>query len=274
MNPITSTPYRIMSRVGRTFIVMTVAYLGVIASASADALSSAIDTSVANTRQEAKLQQRIEQLDDETQAMLEEYQRLSRELDVSRVYHDQLERLVASQETEVVAIEEQMADLELTQREIVPLMLRMVDALADSLQADLPFLTQERHRRLEQLRALMDRADVTIGEKYRRVLDAYQIEMEYGRTIEAYRGDLGEGNGTRTVDLLRIGRVGLYYQTLDRAEVGHWNADTRVWEALPPAYRLPIRNGLRIARNQAAPALLRLPIHTPVAAQAAMRGQP
>ena len=274
MNTMTNTLFQFVSRLGRHCLVVGAVYIGAMSITPADTLSSAIDTSIANNRQEAKLQNRIEQLDDETQAMLEEYQRLSRELEVSRIYHDQLERLVASQVEDKAAIQEQMADLELTQREIVPLMLRMVDALADSLQADLPFLTRDRQLRLEQLRALMDRADVNIGEKYRRVLDALQIEMEYGRTIEAYRGDLGQGEDRRTVDMLRVGRVGLYYQTLDRQEVGQWNADTRSWEALPPHYRLPIRNGLRIARNQAAPELLRLPIHAPVAAQAVMPVQP
>ena len=267
-------PFRFADQCGPWLLVLAVVCLGNVSVASADVLSSAIDTSIANNRQEAKVQHRIEQLDDETQAMLEEYQRLSRELDVSKVYHDQLERLVAAQATEKVVIQQQMADLELTQREIVPLMLRMVDALAESLTVDLPFLMQERQQRLDQLRALMDRADVSVGEKYRRVLDAYRIEMEYGRTIEAYRGELGEGKEQRTVDMLRVGRVGLYYQTLDRQEVGHWNADDRTWEMLPADYRLPIRNGLRIARNQAAPDLLRLPVHAPVSAQAAKTVQP
>jgi hypothetical protein len=109
----------------------------------------------------------------------------------------------------------------------------------------------------------MDRADVTIGEKYRRMLEAYQIEMDYSRTIEASRGELQTGGGTRTVDFLRIGRIGLYYLTLDRREVGHWNPANDAWEVLPSRYKLPIRNGLRIARKQTAPDLLRLPVPAP-----------
>jgi hypothetical protein len=234
-----------------------------LAEAATDPLDRALDTSKANTRQEAKTQQHIDRLDDETKAMLEEYQRLSRELDVLKVYDDQLERLVASQEEEKASIRQQMQDLELTQREIVPLMLRMLTWLEAFVDADTPFLPDERNLRITQLEALMDRADVSVGEKYRRVLEAYQIEMDYSRTIEANRGELASSDRMRTVDFLRIGRVGLYYLTLDRTEVGFWNPATSQWEVLPKRYNQPIRNGLRIARKQAAPDLLRLPVGAP-----------
>lgn len=231
--------------------------------AAQDALQRSIDASMANTRDEARSQGRIDKLDDETKAMLEEYQRLSRELDVLKVYDDQLERLVASQEEEKASIQRQMQDLELTQREIVPLMLRMVTRLDEFLAVDAPFLPEERRQRVAQLKAMLDRADVSVGEKYRRVLEAYQIEMEYGRTIEASRGELSGDGVTRTVDFLRVGRVGLYYMSLDRDEVGFWNPQTSAWEVLPEHYNLAIRNGLRIARKQAAPDLLRLPVAAP-----------
>ncbi|MEN8168215.1 MAG: DUF3450 domain-containing protein [Pseudomonadota bacterium] len=231
--------------------------------AAKDPLSRSIDASIDNTRQEARVQQRIEKLDDETKTMLEEYQRLSRELDVLTVYDDQLQRLVESQEAEKTSIQKQMRDLDMTQREIVPLMLRMLEWLDEFVRIDQPFLPEERQLRIGQLKGLMDRADVSIGEKYRRVLEAYQIEMDYSRTIEASRGELGTEDKTRTVDFLRIGRVGLYYLTLDRSEVGHWNPASGRWETLPTRYNLPIRNGLRIARKQAAPDLLRLPVTAP-----------
>jgi len=231
--------------------------------AATDPLERALDTSKTNTRQEARTQQRIDTLDDETKQMLEEYQRLSRELDVLQVYDDQLERLVTSQEAEKTSIRQQMQGLEMTQREIVPLMLRMLGWLEAFVDADIPFLPEERSLRIQQLKTLMDRADVSVGEKYRRVLEAYQIEMEYSRTIEAGRGELAGAEQTRTVDFLRIGRVGLYYLTLDRAEVGFWNPETGRWEVLPERYNQPIRDGLRIARKQAAPDLLRLPVSAP-----------
>jgi len=246
----------------RCWLGMTIIMLAMLFSTTVgaveDPLKASITTSTHNNMQEVKTQTRIEGLNDKTRIMLEEYQQLSRELEVLTTYNTQLQRLVNSQKEEKQSIQEQMNNLEATQREIIPLMLRMVNSLQEFVAMDHPFLPEERQLRVTQIQALMDRADVSIGEKYRRVLEAYQIEMEYGRTIEAYRGEL-EADSTRTVDFLRIGRVGLYYQTLDHQEVGQWDTAAGGWQKLTDDYNLSIRKGLRIARKQSAPDLLYLP---------------
>jgi len=228
-----------------------------------DPLKTSIHTSIKSNQQEAKTQTRIEGLSDKTRVMLEQYQQLSRELEVLSTYNNQLQRLVDSQEEEKEAIQGQMNGLEGTQREIIPLMLDMVASLQQFVAMDHPFLPDERQQRVIQIQALMDRADVSLGEKYRRVLEAYQVEMEYGRTIEAYRDELKSGANTRTLDFLRIGRVGLYYQTLDGKEIGQWDTAAGGWQKLPDQYSPSIRKGLKIARKQAAPDLLYLPTPKP-----------
>ena len=233
------------------------------AQASGDALSRALDISAETNEAEAKSQQRIDTLSDQSRAMLEEYRQLSRELDALSVYNNQLERLVASQDEEARSIETQMAGIDVTRRDIVPLTLQMVAWLTAFVEHDMPFLPEERQMRVTQLSELMDRADISIGEKFRQVLDAYQIELQYSRTIEAYRGQLNRDGQLRTVDFLRVGRVGLYYLTLDRRECGHWDAVEQTWRPLPSRYALAIRDGLRIADKQAAPALLQLPVAAP-----------
>jgi hypothetical protein len=110
---------------------------------------------------------------------------------------------------------------------------------------------------------MMPRSDVTNSEKFRQIMEAYQIENEYGRTIEAYRGVLPRGDGEVTVDFLRVGRVALVYQTLDESEAGVWRQDARDWELLDSSHRTAIREGLRIARKQIPPDLIRLPVATP-----------
>ncbi|HER19893.1 MAG TPA: DUF3450 domain-containing protein, partial [Chromatiales bacterium] len=110
---------------------------------------------------------------------------------------------------------------------------------------------------------MMDRADVTISEKYRRLLESYQIEYDYGRNIEAYSGELEEGGETRTVDFLRIGRLALLYQTLDGQETGVWHPSERRWEKLGDEYRASVSEGIRMARKQVAPDLIRIPLSAP-----------
>lgn len=212
-------------------------------------------------------QQTIDKLADDTQRMLDDYQLTLRETDSLRAYNDYLQKMVAAQETEIASIDRQLNEIETTNRGVVPLMARMIDSLDQFIQLDAPFLPGERKERLAQLRDLMDRADITVSEKYRRVMEAYQIETDYGRTIEAYRDTLKTNGGDRSVDFLRIGRVTLIYQTLDGKEAGIWNQKEGNWNLLPDDYRRSVTQGLRIARKQAAPDLLRLPIPAPEAAQ-------
>lgn len=230
---------------------------------AADALDQSLQLSEENNRQEQRTQQRIDSLSEQTRAMLEEYQLLSREYDALKVYNDQLERIIQSQEEEKSSLRIQLEEIELTQQEIVPLLLRMIDRLETFLATDTPFLTGEREQRVVLLRKLLDRADVSVTEKYRRVIEAYQVELNYGRTIEAYRDELEVDGTLRTVDMLRVGRVGLYYQSLDGRHSGYWDQFDRTWRPLDGSARLAIRQGLRVARQQVAPELLRVQIPAP-----------
>jgi hypothetical protein len=105
-----------------------------------------------------------------------------------------------------------------------------------------------------------------VAEKFRKVMEAFQIENDYGRTIEAYEETLTLGDqGERLVDVLRVGRIGLYYQTPDGQVTGMWDQDAGQWVVLGNEYRNPIREGLRIAKKQVAPELLLLPVPGPEA---------
>jgi hypothetical protein len=230
------------------------------AAASADALQQSISLGGKNNRQEQLTQQRIDQLSEQTRAMLDEYHVLNRELEALNVYNDQLQRLTVSQQEEKALIHQQMEDIELTQQEIVPLMLRMIERLNDFVVNDTPFLGKERLQRVSLLRELMDRSDVSVAEKYRRVLEAYQVELDYGRTLETYRDELEVDGNLRTVEFLRVGRVGFYYQTLDGHQAAYWDAQGQTWVTVKATQRLAIRRALRVASQQAAPELLELPV--------------
>jgi len=205
-------------------------------------------------------QQRIDEISDETETLFTRFSNTLRQIDSIRVYNRQMRELIASQEAELAMLGGQLDQVEVVGRSVTPLMLRMIDALDALVQIDLPFLLDERTERVAELRELMIRSDVTSAEKYRRIMEAYQIENEYGRTIEAYRSMLKRGDREVKVDFLRFGRIALVYQTLDGKEAGVWDRQTKSWVPLDASYRTAIRQGLRIARKQAAPDMIRLPL--------------
>lgn len=252
------------SRTRRLAALATLASLAVMASPQAEAQERLLDATLAEQKarveEAARSQTRVVQLADETSELLGEYRVTVQRLDRVRVYNDNLDELLLDQEREQQDIELQLVSFQEVQQEIVPLMLEMIDDLARFIELDTPFQLQERRDRVELLRDLMGRSDVTVSEKYRQVMGAYQIEADFSRSTEAYEGRLGD----RRVDFLRVGRVLLAYQTPDRAETGFWNRTTGEWE-VANEYRNDVVEGLRIARKQAAPNLLRLPLPAPAA---------
>lgn len=211
---------------------------------------------------------RTDALADETEVLLEEYLTLNREHDALRDYNDQVERLVRGQEAELDALARQFADIELTRQGILPLLARMVQVLSEFVTLDLPFLEDERSARVANLDTLLGRADVSLPEKYRRIMEAYQVEVEYGRTIEAYRAPLPAPGDGRTVELLRIGRTALYYLSLDGREAGRFDPGQRGWVVLEARDRETVARGLRVARKELPPELLQLPVAAPVRVKA------
>lgn len=230
---------------------------------SADNLTPSIDLQVQSDKATAESQKKIDKLADETSGLAAEYRAVLRQIDSITRYNQQLEKLVTSQTGEIDSLKSQSQSLDITQRDILPLILRMLDTLEKFVALDIPFLPDERQQRLASLRSLMDRADVSISEKYRRVMESYQIETEYGRTLESYQGTLNNTDNPRTVEFLRIGRVALLYMTLNGSEVGHWNQLTKQFEPLGKRYRQSVAQGIRIAQKQAAPELLTVPVLSP-----------
>jgi len=235
---------------------------GAFAQTGTQTVTSTVNEQVATEKAAAASQTRVNQLDDDTQRLLNEFRSAVRETESLRRYNEQLAQQIKSQEDEMVSIQEQIAEIERTNREIYPLMQRMVETLEQFVALDVPFLPEERAKRVATLKEMMNRADVTTSEKYRRLLEAYAVEMEYGRTIEAYQGKVGEGDDARTVDFLRVGRIALAYQTLDGSETGYWDAGQKAWVE-DNGYDDAVTKGLKIARKQVAPDLVVVPVPAP-----------
>jgi hypothetical protein len=232
----------------------------------ANPLSQAIKTETATVSASIKSQQKINRVSDKTQQMLNRYRAALHQTKSLKTYNRYLQDMLQSQQQEMQSLQEQLENIDTTQQEIVPLILRMLQSLEQFVALDMPFLPEERQQRIQRLKVMVQRADVTNAEKYRRILEAFQIENDYGKTIEAYRGDLKINGKTRSVDYLRLGRVALYYQLLDGSETGFWNKEQKQWQQVND-YRSAVKKGLRIARKQMAPDLLTLPIPAAEAAR-------
>ena len=239
-------------------VLGTMAMLLVLPGAYAQVLESSVNTETGINKAASTSQKRVTRLAQQTADLLAEYRAVVRETESLKIYNDNLEKVVMDQREEVVSINQQLSGLEATNRGIVPLMLEMIDTLGKIIENDMPFRLEERRARVVRLRDMMDQADVTASEKYRRVMEAYQGEMEFGRTTEAYAEALPTTG--QTVEFLRIGRTLLIYQSSDQVTTGWFNPTTRKYEDLPDRYRLEVKEGLAIARNEKAPNLVMLPV--------------
>lgn len=219
------------------------------------------------TAAERQAQAEVNALADETQEAVSEYRVRLQELDRVRRYNNNLQRTIDDQEREKASLTRQINEFGDLEQGIVPLLLDMVEDLDRFISLDVPFLMDMRRDTLTDLRDLMDRSDVSITEKYRRVMGAYQTEAAVGRNMESYPGELDIGGVNRKVDFLRVGRVLLAYQTPDREETGYWDTRAREWRSLEDSYRSPITTGIRMARRLTPPDILTLPIASPEGGQ-------
>ncbi len=205
-------------------------------------------------------QKKIDVISDSMLTRLQKFKALNKEIDGLTIYNAQLNKQLDNQQQELETIADSMTQVSVIERQITPLMLRMIAGLTQFISLDVPFLTQERQSRLAKLNVMMDRADITSSEKFRRVLEAYQIEVDYGRTIEAYTSLLTVNGKEREVDFLRIGRLDLIYMTRDGKKAGIWDKQKGSFIDLPDRNLSQISKGLRIARKQLAPDMITLPV--------------
>ncbi|NNE42576.1 MAG: DUF3450 domain-containing protein [Gemmatimonadetes bacterium] len=231
------------------------------------AVVSAADVIAVVTAAESKTQlaqasqKRIDNVVEETQSLESQYKQVTKELDGLTVYNEYIQRQIDNQATELSDLRASIERVSSIERQIMPLMIRMLDGLEQFVALDVPFLKDERTTRVATLRGLMDRADISVAEKFRTLTEAFEIENDFGRTIETYKDTLTLDGATLEVDVLRIGRIGLYYQTSDASRTGMWDTGSGAWKPLSGAEsRNQVRQGLRIARKQVAPDLLLLPV--------------
>ena len=206
-------------------------------------------------------QKKVSTLNDDTRALVDEYHSHLKLVEGLKQYNTMLSQQLNNQEDEIGILKKSIGDVAIVERQILPLMQSMIEGLEHFIALDTPFLIEERRKRTEKLRELLARSDVTVAEKTRRVLEAYQIENDFGRTIETYKDKVNLGSGSFDADFLRIGRVALMYRIVGNGDVGHWDADSGSWAGLDRTpYKRYIEQGLKVANQEIAPELISIPV--------------
>ena len=224
-------------------------------------VKNTIGVSTASIEKSGLTQEQIVKLDEQTRILLAEYQSTSKEYDSLKLYNDQVQKIINSQIDEIESILIKIDELDQTNQRIVPFMLRMIDGLENFIQLDLPFLLDERRDRLNNLKVTMDRGDISTSEKFRLIIEAYKTELEYGRTIEAYRDNILIDDVETSADFLRIGRIALTYLTVDGSKGGYWDTNSQSWKKASSSIKRSTADALKVASKQAPPALIKIPVY-------------
>jgi len=231
---------------------------------SNSAYSATVDDGLSTTSKTNKAgkqsQRKIDKLSRETQDLLNQYKKLLHNTEYQDAYSDQLKQLKEEQELQLEALEQQLNDIKITQQRIMPLMHGMADTLQEFILLDLPFNQEQRLSSVTALKQQLKSATLSTPAKFRAVWEAYQIENDYGRTIDSWRGPVKIDGEEFSVEFLRVGRIALFYQTLDGEQNAYWDTQTRKWQPLSEDYSNAIKRGVRVASNQLAPQLLELPL--------------
>jgi hypothetical protein len=222
-------------------------------------LEQAISIEASSSNAAADRQDYINRIDSQIIELIGDIQYLSQQLDLTNIYNRQMQELITSQNNEIESINQQMVELDNTNRGILPKLEEMVLTLESIIQNDIPFLLTERNLRVNELKEILMQSNVSTSEKFRRVFEAYQIENEYGRTIESYRDEISVEDNLYNVEVFRLGRVGLYARTSDGNFNAMYSKKEKKW-IKQKGIDSELVTALKIARKELPPSLLKLPV--------------
>jgi len=253
-----------MSKVNKKSLIAT-AMVGALALAgsniaAADALTDLHKAEAKIFKQSAKSQSKINSIYEQTQDLLADYRNVVDQADVLRGYNDHVQRMVDDQKRNVISLQKQIDGIDKIKQGVVPLMYKMIDALEQFVELDVPMNIDRRKERVANLRNIMNDSNVNTSEQFRLVLEAYEIEATYGSIFAAYQGEIDLGGRTLTADFVHMGRVAFVAQSLDAKHSWLWNNNTRAWEELGDEYLKPITDAVRMARKQLPINLTKLPV--------------
>ncbi len=192
-----------------------------------------------------------------------EFARELKLVEALKVYNAQLKDQIAAQSKANTEIQASIQSAQGLEPQVAPLLGKMVSALDKFVKADLPFKLEERQKSVNLLKNLMVDTTASTSVRFRSIMDIYSAELEYGTTVEAYDSVLNIDGQETPVDMLRVGRVGLYYQTKDQKTSAMYDNTNKTWKVLPSSENREIRKAIKVAAKTVAPELLSLTINAP-----------
>jgi hypothetical protein len=220
-------------------------------------MESVLEVGRENQQLSATSQDKIDATERQTDKIVNEYKVVYKQVEGLKLYNAQKRIQIQAQLDLMDKLDEQLVQVVVMQRQIPPLAGKMLDSLETFIKLDTPFRAEERRARVDLVRSSMSKPKVTASEQVRQVLEAYNIEAEYGRKIDTYEDKLADGT---VVNILVIGRIGMFYQTKDERTSGRWDNEVGEWVELPGSYRKPIRDGIRMAKKLAPVDMLLMPV--------------
>jgi uncharacterized protein YukE len=152
-------------------------------------------------------------------------------------------------------------------------LLAVLGRLERAVANDLPFLPEERSRRLETVRRELGDPAASPADKLRRVLEAVLIETRYGGALEVYQdritldgqagdaiGDATGGDEELSVDVLTVGRLGLFWLTPDMRRGGRWDPAGQAYVELDGDALEAIRRAVEMATRRRPVGVQELPL--------------
>ena len=119
-------------------------------------------------------QKQVDKVHEETLDLASQYQNKLKVVDGLKVYNALLQKQLDAQEREVATLKSSIANATVIERQMVPLMIRMLDGLEEFIALDVPFLLEEREER-----GHVERVDETGLERRQ------QVRQREGDGIEA-----------------------------------------------------------------------------------------
>jgi hypothetical protein len=203
-------------------------------------------------KEDAWTEQKLK-LESEFEALEEERKNLEARL-------NDLRKIVEMHRQTVKSIETKLLEIDRISNELDPFLENLYQRLSELIQNNTPFLITERTKRLDTLRETLNDTTADTAEKFRKVMEALFIEAEYGNTVEVYQQKIDFEAKTILVNVLRLGRLSLFCQTLDGKLSGFYDPGAEQWKGLSEKYNRSIRAAMEMGSKRQPVELLKLPI--------------